>query len=514
MTRPARRQATALGKLADRTLLAALVAGVVGIIVIWLGFSNLLDARRNLFDRFEPALLRTEKLRVALLDQETGLRGYALTGDLRFLEPYQLGQADQVTYARDIRRLAGRDPDVDKALDAVVAAAATWRDNVAWKFAELAGGDTDPEAVRSKEAFDEVRARFTQLERNVIAARDEARDNLGNTTTGLVVAIGLAVATTTASALYTWQLLRRRVIAPVAELITQTDSVDKGRFDHAIDVIGPVEIEQLAERIDDMRRRIVAELVNAEESRAELGRRSESLERSNRDLEQFAYVASHDLQEPLRKVASFCQLLEERYGDELDEKGRLYILYAVDGAKRMQALIADLLHFSRVGRDTAGFVSCDLQALVTAVVEANSVGIESTGATIRFADLPTVNGDPSLLSALFQNLITNALKYRSADVDPEVNISATLNGEWTFEFSDNGIGIAESFRERVFVIFQRLHGRDEYEGTGIGLALCKKIVEFHGGDIWIAPSLPGGGTTVKWTLPVADTASLGYSASQ
>lgn len=149
------------------------------------------------------------------------------------------------------------------------------------------------------------------------------------------------------------------------------------------------------------------------------------------------------------------------------------------------------------------------------MVESNSVGIEATGARIRFADLPTVDGDPSLLAALFQNLINNALKYRTPDVDPEVHISATPNdGEWTFELRDNGIGIGESFRERVFVIFQRLHGRDEFEGTGIGLALCKKIVEFHGGEIWIAEPPPGGGTTVKWTLPALATVAPGYSADQ
>ena len=428
VTQPARHGATALGKLADRTLLTGLVAVVIGVIVIWLSFDNLLDARRSLFDRYEPALVRTEKLRTALLDQETGVRGYARAGDLRFLEPYQIGQADEATYTRDIRRLAGDDPDVDAALDVVTKAAASWRDDIAAPMlAEPSGGDTDADALRAKEGFDDVRLAVTQLEREVTAARVDARSDLDQTTTTLGIAIGLAVATITASAFYTSWLLRRRVIAPVAQLVTQTDSVEMGRFDHAIDVSGPLEIERLAERIDDMRQRIVEELAKAEESRAELDRRSESLERSNRDLEQFAYVASHDLQEPLRKVASFCQLLEQRYGDELDEKGQLYISYAVDGAKRMQALIADLLDFSRVGRNTASFVPCDLQALVADVVESNSVGIEATGARIRFADLPTVDGDPSLLAALFQNLINNALKYRTPDVDPEVHISATPN---------------------------------------------------------------------------------------
>jgi light-regulated signal transduction histidine kinase (bacteriophytochrome) len=239
-----------------------------------------------------------------------------------------------------------------------------------------------------------------------------------------------------------------------------------------------------------------------EEAREQLAAQAEELARSNADLEQFAYVASHDLQEPLRKVTSFCQLLQRRYQGQLDERADQYIEFAVDGAKRMQALINDLLAFSRVGRTTEAFepVDCD-QALDRALRNLETAIEDADAEVVRAGPLPTVEGDPSLLAALFQNVTANALKFRS-DAPPHVEVSAAQhNGEWSFRMEDNGIGIDEAYAERVFVIFQRLHAKERYPGTGIGLALCKKIVEFHGGRIWIDTGVPRG-TAVCWTLPV------------
>ncbi|MHB1533612.1 MAG: sensor histidine kinase, partial [Acidimicrobiales bacterium] len=279
--------------------------------------------------------------------------------------------------------------------------------------------------------------------------------------------------------------------------------------DRPVEATGPDEIAELARDIEAMRSRIVDDLHAIDSARAELASQGEELTRSNRDLEQFAYVASHDLQEPLRKVASFCQLLRDRYRDQLDERGVQYIDFAVDGAKRMQALVTDLLAFSRVGRTTENFVAVDLnRALIHA--EENLEGrMRETGATVVVVTpLPTVRGDATLMAALWQNLIGNAVKFRS-DQAPRVEVTWRREDEgWRFWLRDNGIGIEPQYAERVFTIFQRLHGRDRYEGTGIGLALCRKIVEFHGGRISLE-SEDRPGTTVTFTLPFDDTPEEG-----
>ena len=225
---------------------------------------------------------------------------------------------------------------------------------------------------------------------------------------------------------------------------------------------------------------------------ADLDAQAGELRRSNAELEQFAYVASHDLQEPLRKVASFCQLLEKRYGDQLDERGLQYIAFAVDGAKRMQVLINDLLTFSRVGRASELREPLPLDQPLDTALSALSVAIEDADAVIERPErLPEVIGDPTLLAMLWQNLIGNAIKFRAPGRAPVVQITAAAqpDGSWQFAVTDNGIGIPPEFAEKVFVIFQRLHGRGVYPGTGIGLALCKRIVEQHGGEMHLDTSV-------------------------
>jgi light-regulated signal transduction histidine kinase (bacteriophytochrome) len=230
------------------------------------------------------------------------------------------------------------------------------------------------------------------------------------------------------------------------------------------------------------------------------------LARSNAELEQFAYVASHDLQEPLRKVASFCQMLESRYASQLDDRARQYIAFAVDGAKRMQLLINELLTFSRVGQPGTVLAQVDLNAAANEAIDRLDATITDTDARVTVADLPTVVGDATLLTQLFQNLIANSIKFRRMDEPPAVKISAERKDDhWEIACQDNGIGIAPAHAERVFVIFQRLHPRDAYPGTGIGLALCRKIVDFHRGHIWVdTAGHDGSGTTIRWTLPGAD----------
>jgi PAS domain S-box-containing protein len=231
-----------------------------------------------------------------------------------------------------------------------------------------------------------------------------------------------------------------------------------------------------------------------------LARRSEELQRSNAELEQFAYVASHDLQEPLRMVASYTELLGERYKGKLDERADKYISYAIDGAKRMQQLVKDLLAFSRVGTQGTAFKPTDSEIVVKSVLDVLKVAIAESGAEICCGDLPPVTADEVQLGQLFQNLIGNALKFRS-DRSPRIDVGATHKaGEWIFHVKDNGIGIDRQYAERIFQMFQRLHERSKYDGSGIGLAIAKKIAERHGGRIWFE-SEPGEGTTFFFTLP-------------
>ncbi len=253
----------------------------------------------------------------------------------------------------------------------------------------------------------------------------------------------------------------------------------------------------------------VTEFKRAEETLARLNEdlraNAEDLERSNGELEQFAYVASHDLQEPLRMVASYCQLLQRRYQDQLDEDANEFIGFAVDGANRMQRLINDLLAYSRVGTRGKPLEPTDLGQVYEQTLLNLRVAIEESAAEVTADPLPTLPADTTQLAQLFQNLIGNAIKFRT-EAAPVIHVGARQSdGNWVFSVSDNGIGIDPQYAERIFMIFQRLHGAGEYAGTGIGLAVCKKIVERHGGQIWME-SEPGQGTTFFFTLPTEGAA--------
>ena len=239
----------------------------------------------------------------------------------------------------------------------------------------------------------------------------------------------------------------------------------------------------------------------------------EELVRSNEDLEQFAYIASHDLKEPLRMVSSFLQLLERRYAGKLDAEAHRFIGFAVDGAARMRRLIEDLLEYSRVGTHGNPLVPTDSAKVLRTVCESLQLAVAESGASITHEEsMPVVLADETQLAQVFQNLIANAIKFRGAG-PPRIHVGAQREGgRWTFSVSDNGIGIDTKFFERVFVIFQRLHSREKYEGTGMGLAICKKIVERHGGRIWVE-SNAGGGSVFHFTLADAQTAGRAGSRS-
>lgn len=248
---------------------------------------------------------------------------------------------------------------------------------------------------------------------------------------------------------------------------------------------------------------VVAAIVDITERKRgeqELMRRTEELARSNEDLEQFAYVASHDLQEPLRAVAGPLQLLQRRYKGQLDERADEFIGHAVDGATRMQKLIDDLLTYSRVGRSDAALQTTGCAEALDQALKSLSVVLGESGAQINRGELPTVLAIPSQLALLFQNLVGNALKFRYPDRPVVIDVGARREGdEWVIWVKDNGIGIDAQYFERIFLIFQRLHSRAEFPGTGMGLALSKRIVERHGGRIWVE-STPGFGTTFFFAL--------------
>ncbi|MCK5580363.1 MAG: PAS domain S-box protein [Candidatus Omnitrophica bacterium] len=235
----------------------------------------------------------------------------------------------------------------------------------------------------------------------------------------------------------------------------------------------------------------------------EVSERTEELRKSNKELEQFAYVASHDLQEPLRMVASYTQLLEKRYKDKLDDKAREFIHFAVDGAQRMQKLINDLLKYSRVGTKAKPFETVNLNGIYNHVLQNLKIIITETNTKISCQKLPTVEADDVQMIQLFQNLISNAIKFRS-ERPPVIHISVEEKEKnWVFSVADNGIGIDEKYNDKIFTIFQQLHGPAEYKGTGIGLAVCKKIIERHRGNIWFQ-SKSGEGTTFFYKIPKSE----------
>ena len=240
--------------------------------------------------------------------------------------------------------------------------------------------------------------------------------------------------------------------------------------------------------------------LKVQERTAELNVLVEELKRSNEELKQFAYVTSHDLQEPLRTISSFTQLLKRRYTNKLDDDADEFIDYIVAGANRMQTMIKALLDYSRVNTRNVEFKLSDFQEILNQTLNSLKIAIDESNAVIIIDPLPTIKVDDKQMVQLFQNLISNAIKFRKKHESMEIHISCEVSTNYLFSVSDNGIGIEPQFKERIFEVFQRLHTRDEYSGTGIGLAVCKKIVERHGGQIWVESEL-GKGSTFYFTIP-------------
>jgi signal transduction histidine kinase len=496
------------------TTLCAVVAGLLGVIAI----SATVTAAANrsetglVMDRLTPALVNTERLYSQLLRQQSSVRTFLLTGKDSDLDTYRDAQGQETAILAETRGLVADEGALLTAVNDIATATARYRREITEPLisrTKTDGVDQDTAAPtdQSRAVYNDAAGRINALSQRLSERRDDVAKQVRATGNLLVLLLIFAAVVVVVAGVVLAFLLRRLITRPVTDLAHEVRRVAGGDYGYQIRSSGPPELAGLAGDVDTMRRRINADLTDVQDSRRlveeanhMLEQQAAELTRSNRDLEQFAYVASHDLQEPLRKVASFCQLLQRRYSGQLDERADQYIAFAVDGAQRMQRLINDLLAFSRIGRLTNGFTEVDLNKVVLDAAAQFDAQREATEAEIIFTDLPTVRGEEPLLGALFSNLIGNAIKFRRPGVPPRIVIdSVFVDGEYEISVEDNGIGIEPEFADKVFVIFQRLHAKETYPGTGIGLAIAKKIVEYHGGRIWIDPEQREG-TLFRFTL--------------
>jgi len=500
--------------LRQRLGVAFAVIGVVAIaattVSVW-AYARLSAARHDVVDQIDPARLQVQLLLDAYLNQETGVRGYVLSGQQSFLAPYTDGLTEATNARNALGPLLAHNGTAQRLLAEVDQRAKDWSD----QFAGPAVAAANPKAFgspenqnTSKALFDQLRIGFANLDAALVQSRAQDVQRLHQSAAILAAVLIADLAVLVLAGVGAWLMLNSWIARPIERLSGDARQVAQGRLEHPVTPSGSPELEQLGADVDSMRRRLVEELRRVQQAQAGLADANAELEhlnadlaRSNLELEQFAYVASHDLQEPLRKITGFTDLLRRRYGDQLDERAGQYMDFAADGATRMQVLINDLLAFSRVGRTNEKFVPVSLEdALDDALVNLDTL-VSETGATVESDPLPTILGNRALLAAVFQNLISNAIKFRS-DEPPRIHVGCCqADGSWRLDLVDNGIGIESRFADRVFVIFQRLHNKEAYAGTGIGLAICKKIVEFHGGQIWVDPKHRSG-TRICWTFPV------------
>jgi len=508
---PARRSTDAakrwpLSRIVGVAVVALLLFSAAAVTAGGIALLNLHHDRARVLNTFDPAVLQAQQLDIALLNQETGVRGYALSANQSFLTPYTDGYAAEKAAIAKLKGEYGQlSPATRADLTSVANQAHYWRNHYAEPaIAEIRRTGKpviSPDITAGKADFDALRAKIAVLETTIETARNQAIAALNDASDVLniifiAIAIGLAIIVVLLAL-----GLRAAAIRPLHTLAAEARQVADGDFGHDVSLRGPREVTNLAADVNTMRQRILQELSATQAANDVLQAHSEELQRSNSELEQFAYIASHDLQEPLRKVASFTQLLQRRYAGQIDARADQYIEFAVDGAKRMQALINDLLSYSRVGRSARepALVSSDA-ALAQARTNLAAL-MEESDATIETGHLPLVLGELPLLTAVFQNLLSNALKFRGTK-PPRVVITVSRDGDfWLFSFTDNGIGIEPDYADRIFVIFQRLHERTAYPGTGIGLSMTRKIIEYFGGRIWLDTTYTDGARFL-FTLPM------------
>ncbi|MDQ6625349.1 MAG: CHASE3 domain-containing protein [Verrucomicrobiota bacterium] len=476
----------------------------MGVVILALAFFNWIEVRR-LVDS-AALVLHTHQVQggVARLfslvqDVELGQRGFLVTGDAAMLRRYESARVEIEQEFQRIHQFTRDDADQDRRLrelellirqrmemaGSVLRTLEARGMPAAQQEIATGGGAQVMEATRHAVAV------IQDHEQALLEARtDAARRSAAVISVAVPLGFGIALVALAISFLLSRKANRAltvRVEQRTGQLHSSRSSL-RGEVTERKDAEASLRESEaeLRQARDELERRVIE--------------RTEELERSNYELEQFAYVASHDLQEPLRAISGCVQIIAKRYEAQLDAKGHELINHTVDGVSRMKELIDGLLAYSRVNRASSTAEAVATEAALAAAIRQLESAITESGAKIVQGELPMVRADHGQLVQLFQNLLGNALKYRG-DAAPEISIGATLvEGMWSFAVGDNGIGIEPQYFQRVFSIFQRLHTRDEYPGTGIGLALCKKIVERAGGTIWIE-SEPGAGSTFHFTLP-------------
>ena len=426
--------------------------------------------------------------------------------------------------ARLVKEVRGRTPEEGQILDRIRGRLTV----IGAIFAQFAASNR-PEEVesrgpeRSREWQDRLIGQMMVTSQSMVSdAKQLGRLSRANSSEAHIRANWLIMATLIfvtplMTAISFW--IGRSIRRPVEELRRGTETIAAGDLDHAVHILGRHEISQLAQAFNEMTQGLKSSYADlhreiSERKRAErelqvlnetlerrVQERTAELSRSNESLQQFAYVASHDLQEPLRAVEGYAQVLARRYQGKLDEQADRFVSNIVEGVDRMKALIGGLLDYSRVGAKAGGLEMSDAGESVSNALMNLETAIRESGARITRDGLPQVRVDAAQFTQVFQNLIGNAIKFRG-EVPPEIEISARRTGDekWQFAVRDNGIGMEPQYHEKIFVIFRRLHTRESYRGTGIGLALCKRIVERHGGEIWVE-SEPGEGSTFFFTIP-------------
>ena len=477
------------------SVIGSLLLGTA-LVVLIIAIAGQRDASRTAF-RSQEALTAGSQLEKSLITIENGLRGYVASGGKRFLTPATEALSSYRPQLDELTGLLSDDSGQQRLARRIGLRIDDYVTLWARPLIELARDR--PPAARSavttndgRERLDAIRAGFARLfrrEREVAREREERAEERSSLAIVFGVGgLGLVFVVAVGAALY----LRRAVVRPVVTVADATGRLAEGELSARV----PAERE---DEIGDLARGFNAMADSLESGQAQLERSHGELERSNRELEQFASVTSHDLQAPLSTISMYAELLERRHGAELD--GGTTLIDGIRGAtQQARTLIRDLLEYSRAGRGNPRTEPVPVDEVVENALDAVAGDIERASGRVSVGPLPVVHADRTNLCRVFQNLVGNAMKFTDGD-HPQVAITATREGPaWRFSVSDNGIGMKPEHAERIFEPFQRVHGEEDYAGTGIGLAICARIVEQHGGRIWVT-STPGEGSTFCFTLP-------------
>ncbi|WP_022800357.1 sensor histidine kinase [Deinococcus ficus] len=440
-------------------------------------------------------------------DMESGQRGYVITGHPDFLKPYLDGVIAFQQHAAELENQAATEQQRTNTGRAL-AMMNDWREFSAEP--EITARQRSLGDAVALVANEDGKSRMEAL--RALIAEMRGRENVrlsqavqaGTETLNTVRLLAIAGLLTSGLTLLLTVLRGARRITTVLDAVNAgAQEIAAGQYDTRLPHAGVRELDALSGQVHVMARAVQDREAQLAQAAQTLETTNEQLRRSNRELEQFAYVASHDLQEPLRTIGSYTELLAKRYAGQLDERADRYIAFTTSATARLKTLIQDLLAFSRVrqGQEQRTFAPVDTRTLAHDVVQDLHTPIQEAGAAVEFGLLPILTANADLLRHVFQNLIANAVKFRGPARAPVIRVSATREpGRWVFHVQDNGIGIEPQYFERIFGVFQRLHTLEEYSGSGIGLAVARSAIEQHGGDLWL-DSTPGEGSTFHFSIP-------------